>query len=154
LLLKRFRTSLFPFFFTRSTVFISSEEEVGKTQQKANRTLQFDQHGQAKEAAGRGRAQQVSILSGIFFAIFFRGQVVPSVSFWLVSEFFRSYRHWHFPHVVHPFLSSNRKDAKKVSKLESQIPYHESRGDTEKLEKIKNEIEEIWEKARAAAGHA
>ena len=44
-----------------------------------------------------------------------------------------------------------RKDAKKVSKLEAQIPYHEGRGNKEEVEKIKQQIEEIWAKTREAA---
>jgi hypothetical protein len=46
---------------------------------------------------------------------------------------------------------NNRKDAKKVSKLEAQIPYHEGRGNKEEVEKIKNQIDAIWEKAKEAA---
>jgi hypothetical protein len=45
----------------------------------------------------------------------------------------------------------HRKDAKKVSKLEAQIPYHQGRGNTEEVEKIKEQIEAIWEKTREAA---
>lgn len=44
-----------------------------------------------------------------------------------------------------------RKDAKKVSKLEAQIPYHEGRGNQEEVAKIKEQIEAIWEKAREMA---
>ena len=80
--------------------------------------------------------------------------------------------HWHFPmqrgcgrllsstqkicysHVIPSFyslsLSLYRKDAKKVSKLEAQIPYHEGRGNQEEVAKIKEQIEAIWEKAREA----
>jgi hypothetical protein len=46
------------------------------------------------------------------------------------------------------FFSLRRKDAKKVSKLEAQIPYHEGRGNQEEVAKIKEQIEAIWEKAR------
>jgi|EP00544_Gedaniella_sp_CCMP2646_P003916 hypothetical protein len=45
----------------------------------------------------------------------------------------------------------SKKDAKKVSKLEAQIPYHQGRGNTEEVEKIKEQIEAIWEKTREAA---
>lgn len=48
-------------------------------------------------------------------------------------------------------LAANRKDKKKVSKLESSIPYHEGRGNKEEVEKIKEQIAAIWEKAREAA---
>ena len=48
-------------------------------------------------------------------------------------------------------VSPYRKDAKKVSKLEAQIPYHEGRGNKEEVEKIKEQVAEIWEKAREAA---
>lgn len=48
-------------------------------------------------------------------------------------------------------VQSRRKDAKKVSKLEAQIPYHEGRGNKEEVEKIKEQVEAIWEKAREAA---
>jgi hypothetical protein len=44
-----------------------------------------------------------------------------------------------------------RKDAKKVSKLEAQIPYHEGRGNKDEVEKIKEQIASIWEKTREAA---
>eukprot|EP00551_Chaetoceros_affinis_P002842 CAMPEP_0203633810 /NCGR_PEP_ID=MMETSP0088-20131115/865_1 /ASSEMBLY_ACC=CAM_ASM_001087 /TAXON_ID=426623 /ORGANISM="Chaetoceros affinis, Strain CCMP159" /LENGTH=64 /DNA_ID=CAMNT_0050487263 /DNA_START=131 /DNA_END=325 /DNA_ORIENTATION=- len=44
----------------------------------------------------------------------------------------------------------NKKDQKKVDKLTSQIPYHEGRGNKEEVEKIKDQVAKIWEKARAA----
>ena len=44
-----------------------------------------------------------------------------------------------------------RKDKKKVDKLQSQIPYHEGRGNKEEVEKIKQQIEDIWERTREAA---
>jgi hypothetical protein len=47
--------------------------------------------------------------------------------------------------------ASYRKDAKKVSKLEAQIPYHEGRGNKEEVEKIKEQISSIWAKARETA---
>ena len=51
-----------------------------------------------------------------------------------------------------PFSNpSIRKDAKKVSKLEAQIPYHEGRGDKEAAEKIRQQIEDIWTKTKEAA---
>lgn len=71
------------------------------------------------------------------------------------------------------FFVKRRKDAKKVAKLESQVPYHEGRyvsflvldvrrwastyfekqysGNKEEVEKIKEQIASIWDKARAAA---
>eukprot|EP00429_Kryptoperidinium_foliaceum_P070963 CAMPEP_0176053804 /NCGR_PEP_ID=MMETSP0120_2-20121206/26766_1 /TAXON_ID=160619 /ORGANISM="Kryptoperidinium foliaceum, Strain CCMP 1326" /LENGTH=62 /DNA_ID=CAMNT_0017387265 /DNA_START=156 /DNA_END=344 /DNA_ORIENTATION=+ len=45
----------------------------------------------------------------------------------------------------------SKKDAKKVSKLEAQIPYHEGRGNKEEVEKIKQQIDDIWTKTREAA---
>jgi len=45
----------------------------------------------------------------------------------------------------------NRREAKKVSKLEAQIPFHEGRGNKEEAEKIKEQIKSIWEKATEAA---
>jgi hypothetical protein len=44
-----------------------------------------------------------------------------------------------------------RKDLKKVQKLEAQIPYHEGRGNKEEAEKVREQIAEIWEKAREGA---
>jgi hypothetical protein len=44
-----------------------------------------------------------------------------------------------------------RKDLKKVTKLEAQIPYHEGRGNKDEVVKIKEQIADIWEKAKAAA---
>lgn len=38
-----------------------------------------------------------------------------------------------------------------MTKLESQIPYHEGRGNMEEVTKIKEQIEAIWEKTREAA---
>jgi hypothetical protein len=57
------------------------------------------------------------------------------------------------PRFYSPFSSSSfrRKDAKKVSKLEAQIPYHEGRGDKEAAEKIRQQIADIWTKTREAA---
>ena len=46
---------------------------------------------------------------------------------------------------------SFRKDQKKVTKLEAKIPYFEGRGNTEEVEKIKQQIETIWVKTREAA---
>eukprot|EP00529_Nitzschia_sp_RCC80_P001309 CAMPEP_0113492032 /NCGR_PEP_ID=MMETSP0014_2-20120614/27862_1 /TAXON_ID=2857 /ORGANISM="Nitzschia sp." /LENGTH=93 /DNA_ID=CAMNT_0000385841 /DNA_START=200 /DNA_END=481 /DNA_ORIENTATION=- /assembly_acc=CAM_ASM_000159 len=47
-------------------------------------------------------------------------------------------------------LPPNRKDAKKVAKLEAQIPYHEGRGNKDEVSKIKEQVEEIWRKTREA----
>jgi hypothetical protein len=52
---------------------------------------------------------------------------------------------------AHLYELSNRKDQKKVTKLEAQIPYHEGRGNKDEVIKIKEQIADIWEKARAAA---
>ena len=49
------------------------------------------------------------------------------------------------------FRTTRRKDAKKVSKLEAQIPYHEGRGNKDEVEKIKAQVAAIWEKTREAA---
>ena len=46
------------------------------------------------------------------------------------------------------FFLYHRKDQKKVTKLEAQIPYHEGRGNVEEVNKIKQQIEAIWAKAR------
>ena len=43
-----------------------------------------------------------------------------------------------------------RKDQKKVDKLTAQIPYHEGRGNKEEVEKIKDQVAHIWEKAKEA----
>jgi hypothetical protein len=48
-------------------------------------------------------------------------------------------------------VATYRKDQKKVSKLEAQIPYHQGRGNMEEVEKIKQQVAGIWEKAREAA---
>ena len=50
------------------------------------------------------------------------------------------------------FLSCiNRKDQKKVNKLEAMIPFHVGRSNTEEVEKIKQQVAKIWEKTREAA---
>eukprot|EP00526_Cylindrotheca_closterium_P026238 CAMPEP_0113653344 /NCGR_PEP_ID=MMETSP0017_2-20120614/28527_1 /TAXON_ID=2856 /ORGANISM="Cylindrotheca closterium" /LENGTH=63 /DNA_ID=CAMNT_0000566327 /DNA_START=113 /DNA_END=304 /DNA_ORIENTATION=+ /assembly_acc=CAM_ASM_000147 len=48
-------------------------------------------------------------------------------------------------------ITLSKKDLKKVTKLEAQIPYHEGRGNKEEVEKIKAQIEGIWTKTREAA---
>jgi hypothetical protein len=45
----------------------------------------------------------------------------------------------------------HRKDAKKVSKLQAQIPYHEGRGNKDEVEKIKQQVDAIWKKTKEAA---
>eukprot|EP00970_Alexandrium_tamarense_P010897 scaffold2273_cov209-Alexandrium_tamarense.AAC.6 len=45
---------------------------------------------------------------------------------------------------------NNRKDQKKVDKLEAQIPYHEGRGNLDEVTKIKDQVEAIWAKAKEA----
>eukprot|EP00934_Nitzschia_sp_Nitz4_P001927 Nitzschia sp. Nitz4//scaffold36_size144017//57994//58287//NITZ4_003086-RA/size144017-processed-gene-0.77-mRNA-1//-1//CDS//3329549456//1927//frame0 len=47
-------------------------------------------------------------------------------------------------------ITLNKKDAKKVAKLEAQIPYHEGRGNKEEVEKIKEQVAAIWAKTREA----
>jgi len=44
----------------------------------------------------------------------------------------------------------SKKDLKKVTKLESQIPYHEGRGNKDDVQKIKEQIEKIWVKTKEA----
>ena len=46
---------------------------------------------------------------------------------------------------------ANRKDQKKVTKLEAQIPYHEGRGNKEEAEKLRQQIADIWDKAKETA---
>ena len=56
-----------------------------------------------------------------------------------------------FKSCLHTVFSwSNRKDQKKVSKLEAQIPYHEGRGNKEEVDKIKEQVKDIWAKAAEA----
>jgi len=51
--------------------------------------------------------------------------------------------------LIHPrFENINRKEQKKVDKLSSQIPYHEGRGNKEEVDKIKQQVEAIWVKAK------
>eukprot|EP00537_Pseudo-nitzschia_pungens_P000354 CAMPEP_0172359324 /NCGR_PEP_ID=MMETSP1060-20121228/3540_1 /TAXON_ID=37318 /ORGANISM="Pseudo-nitzschia pungens, Strain cf. cingulata" /LENGTH=78 /DNA_ID=CAMNT_0013080923 /DNA_START=221 /DNA_END=456 /DNA_ORIENTATION=+ len=47
-------------------------------------------------------------------------------------------------------LTLSKKDKKKVDKLQSQIPYHEGRGNKEEVQKIKDQIEKIWTKTKEA----
>jgi len=47
-------------------------------------------------------------------------------------------------------LALSKKDLKKVTKLEAQIPYHEGRGNKEEVTKIKNKVDAIWDKTREA----
>jgi hypothetical protein len=46
---------------------------------------------------------------------------------------------------------AHRKDLKKVTKLEAQIPYHEGRGNKDEVVKIQEQIQNIWQKAREEA---
>jgi hypothetical protein len=48
-------------------------------------------------------------------------------------------------------LHNNRKDKKKVDKLTAMIPYHEGRRNTEEVDKIKQQVEAIWQKTKEAA---
>ena len=45
----------------------------------------------------------------------------------------------------------DRKEQKKVTKLEAQIPYHVGRGEKEEADKIQQKIDAIWAKAKEAA---
>ena len=49
------------------------------------------------------------------------------------------------------YVKPYRKDQKKVDKLNAQIPYHEGRGEHEEVTKIKDKVDAIWAKTRAAA---
>lgn len=55
-----------------------------------------------------------------------------------------------FMYSFHRFVT-NRKDLKKVTKLEAQIPYHEGRGNKEEAEKIRQQVAAIWDKAKEEA---
>jgi hypothetical protein len=66
--------------------------------------------------------------------------------------FIRAASYWHRQLQLTPFAIF-RKDQKKVTKLEAQIPYHEGRGNKEEVEKIKEQIAGIWEKAKEEAMH-
>jgi hypothetical protein len=46
---------------------------------------------------------------------------------------------------------NNRKDQKKVDKLAAMIPYHEGRQNAQEVEKIKQQIDDIWKRTREAA---
>eukprot|EP00571_Detonula_confervacea_P014041 CAMPEP_0172311260 /NCGR_PEP_ID=MMETSP1058-20130122/14378_1 /TAXON_ID=83371 /ORGANISM="Detonula confervacea, Strain CCMP 353" /LENGTH=64 /DNA_ID=CAMNT_0013024389 /DNA_START=95 /DNA_END=289 /DNA_ORIENTATION=- len=47
-------------------------------------------------------------------------------------------------------LTLSKKEQKKVDKLSAQIPYHEGRGNKEEVTKIKEQVDAIWTKAKAA----
>eukprot|EP00548_Thalassiothrix_antarctica_P012668 CAMPEP_0194168112 /NCGR_PEP_ID=MMETSP0154-20130528/3188_1 /TAXON_ID=1049557 /ORGANISM="Thalassiothrix antarctica, Strain L6-D1" /LENGTH=62 /DNA_ID=CAMNT_0038879187 /DNA_START=64 /DNA_END=252 /DNA_ORIENTATION=+ len=44
----------------------------------------------------------------------------------------------------------NKKEKKKVDKLEAQIPYFDARKDQNEVDKIRDKIKGIWEKAKAS----
>eukprot|EP00531_Pseudo-nitzschia_arenysensis_P014055 CAMPEP_0116123190 /NCGR_PEP_ID=MMETSP0329-20121206/4615_1 /TAXON_ID=697910 /ORGANISM="Pseudo-nitzschia arenysensis, Strain B593" /LENGTH=52 /DNA_ID=CAMNT_0003617087 /DNA_START=322 /DNA_END=477 /DNA_ORIENTATION=+ len=46
--------------------------------------------------------------------------------------------------IVREEATLSKKDAKKVDKLQSQIPYHEGRGNKDEAQKIRDQIEKIW----------
>jgi len=48
-------------------------------------------------------------------------------------------------------ITLSKKEQKKVAKLEAQIPYHAGRGHKDEVEKIQQQIKDIWQKAREAA---
>eukprot|EP00561_Arcocellulus_cornucervis_P013641 CAMPEP_0185802630 /NCGR_PEP_ID=MMETSP1322-20130828/2098_1 /TAXON_ID=265543 /ORGANISM="Minutocellus polymorphus, Strain RCC2270" /LENGTH=62 /DNA_ID=CAMNT_0028498393 /DNA_START=181 /DNA_END=369 /DNA_ORIENTATION=+ len=48
-------------------------------------------------------------------------------------------------------VTLSKKEQKKVTKLEAQIPYHEGRGEKEEADKIQQKIDAIWAKAKEAA---
>lgn len=54
------------------------------------------------------------------------------------------------PHPTPPH-PVDRKEQKKVTKLEAQIPYHVGRGEKEEADKIQQKIDAIWAKAKEAA---
>jgi len=51
-------------------------------------------------------------------------------------------------------VTLNKKEQKKVTKLEAQIPYHEKRGNKDDVIKTKELIDAIWAKATAALAAA
>eukprot|EP00567_Pseudictyota_dubia_P011130 CAMPEP_0197432160 /NCGR_PEP_ID=MMETSP1175-20131217/264_1 /TAXON_ID=1003142 /ORGANISM="Triceratium dubium, Strain CCMP147" /LENGTH=60 /DNA_ID=CAMNT_0042960165 /DNA_START=86 /DNA_END=268 /DNA_ORIENTATION=- len=48
----------------------------------------------------------------------------------------------------------SKKGAKKIAKLEAQIPYHEGRSETDEVEKIKQKVADIRQKEMEAQGFA
>jgi len=50
--------------------------------------------------------------------------------------------------VKEPEMVLSKKDLKKVTKLESQIPYHEGRGNKEEVQKVRDQIAAIWTKTK------
>mmetsp|Transcript_25464 Transcript_25464/g.75005 ORF Transcript_25464/g.75005 Transcript_25464/m.75005 type:complete len:94 (+) Transcript_25464:769-1050(+) len=50
------------------------------------------------------------------------------------------------------YVTSNRKGAKKVAKLEAQIPYHQGRDEKDEVEKIKEKVIAIRKKEMEAQG--
>ena len=44
----------------------------------------------------------------------------------------------------------NKKDQKKLHKLEAQIPYHIGRGNSAEVEKIKGQVAAIWAKVKTS----
>jgi len=50
--------------------------------------------------------------------------------------------------ITHDQIPLSKTDEKEVARLESKIPYLESRGNKEGLESIKNQIDAIWAKTR------
>jgi hypothetical protein len=47
-------------------------------------------------------------------------------------------------------LKLDRKDLKKVAKLEAMIPYHAQRSQADEAQKIQQKIDAIWDKARSS----
>eukprot|EP00548_Thalassiothrix_antarctica_P006173 CAMPEP_0194137226 /NCGR_PEP_ID=MMETSP0152-20130528/7154_1 /TAXON_ID=1049557 /ORGANISM="Thalassiothrix antarctica, Strain L6-D1" /LENGTH=72 /DNA_ID=CAMNT_0038834171 /DNA_START=82 /DNA_END=298 /DNA_ORIENTATION=- len=43
----------------------------------------------------------------------------------------------------------NKKEKKKVDKLEAQIPYYDARKEQDEVNKLRGKIDKIWDKARA-----
>uniref|UniRef100_A0A7S4MM42 Uncharacterized protein n=1 Tax=Odontella aurita TaxID=265563 RepID=A0A7S4MM42_9STRA len=59
------------------------------------------------------------------------------------------------PHPFDPIpihVTPNRKGAKKVAKLEAQIPYHQGRDEKDEVEKIKEKVIAIRKKEMEAQG--
>eukprot|EP00554_Chaetoceros_debilis_P006229 CAMPEP_0194075284 /NCGR_PEP_ID=MMETSP0149-20130528/2323_1 /TAXON_ID=122233 /ORGANISM="Chaetoceros debilis, Strain MM31A-1" /LENGTH=59 /DNA_ID=CAMNT_0038755715 /DNA_START=75 /DNA_END=254 /DNA_ORIENTATION=- len=48
-------------------------------------------------------------------------------------------------------ITLNKKDKKKVTKLEAMIPYHEGRKNDAEVAKLKEQVAAIWEKAKEAS---
>lgn len=73
---------------------------------------------------------------------------VMSVDLLFDGWIYKKYQYTNSWIVIYPFRFAHRKDQKKVDKLLAQIPYHEGRGNKDEVEKIKEQVESIWQKTR------